>query len=205
MVYYGYIPPSADDIYHHGVPGQKWGVKNGPPYPVVAGAKVTVNKRKMTKETRQRYDAGKSVRNRDDDSDGRTRLTRVRVSSLTDEQLQKRIARLKLENEYKALLRGDRAQQQKLNNGKSAAVSILTKTAETVLPEVGKTMLQVHIKNVEHRHRIDESRIDKNNNKNENKDKNKNKNNNNRDVGNEPPFTPSRFYAGREYANNLFG
>ncbi len=23
-----------DELYHHGVKGQKWGVKNGPPYPL---------------------------------------------------------------------------------------------------------------------------------------------------------------------------
>ena len=27
------------ELYHHGIPGQKWGVKNGPPYPLASGKK----------------------------------------------------------------------------------------------------------------------------------------------------------------------
>ena len=34
---YGYVRPvQPDEIYHHGVLGQKWGKKNGPPYPLGA-------------------------------------------------------------------------------------------------------------------------------------------------------------------------
>lgn len=29
-----------DELYHHGVKGMKWGVKNGPPYPLKSGQRV---------------------------------------------------------------------------------------------------------------------------------------------------------------------
>ena len=33
--------PPLDELYHHGIKGQKWGVKNGPPYPLDKGRKQT--------------------------------------------------------------------------------------------------------------------------------------------------------------------
>lgn len=29
-----------NELYHHGIPGQKWGVRNGPPYPIRSNKKV---------------------------------------------------------------------------------------------------------------------------------------------------------------------
>ena len=29
-----YRPPYANELYHHGIPGQRWGVRRGPPYPI---------------------------------------------------------------------------------------------------------------------------------------------------------------------------
>lgn len=33
--------PLLDELYHHGIKGQKWGVQNGPPYPLDKGRKQT--------------------------------------------------------------------------------------------------------------------------------------------------------------------
>lgn len=38
-----YIIPSKEDLQHHGIKGQKWGVKNGPPYPLDQQVKGTSN------------------------------------------------------------------------------------------------------------------------------------------------------------------
>lgn len=35
---------NLDYISHHGIKGQKWGVKNGPPYPLVEKQKVLLKK-----------------------------------------------------------------------------------------------------------------------------------------------------------------
>ena len=33
---YTFVTPlRPEDIYHHGTKGMHWGVKNGPPYPIV--------------------------------------------------------------------------------------------------------------------------------------------------------------------------
>ena len=36
MWHYNYTMP-ATELYHHGIKGQKWGVRNGPPYPLKRG------------------------------------------------------------------------------------------------------------------------------------------------------------------------
>lgn len=42
MEYDGLITkPTLEELYHHGIRGQKWGVKNGPPYPLDKGRKQT--------------------------------------------------------------------------------------------------------------------------------------------------------------------
>ena len=43
---------NGDSLSHHGVPNQRWGVKNGPPYPVKSGHDVHYSVGKMTDKTK---------------------------------------------------------------------------------------------------------------------------------------------------------
>lgn len=43
---------NGDSLSHHGVPKQKWGVRNGPPYPIKRGSEVHYSVGKMTEKTK---------------------------------------------------------------------------------------------------------------------------------------------------------
>lgn len=38
---------SNNELYHHGVKGQEWGVRNGPPYPLNATGKALLKQQKL--------------------------------------------------------------------------------------------------------------------------------------------------------------
>lgn len=141
-----------DELYHHGMPGQKWGVRHGPPYPVSRGSDgrarnlVSVNKRQMTSSTRSQYGGVKKAGNKErtiaDEVNSVRKKKKIRVSKLTDEQLRERIARLELEKKYKELVRGttDKKAQKQTSEGKKVLYQTLGKigemTAKTVVEGV---------------------------------------------------------------------
>ena len=145
-----------DELYHHGVPDQKWGVRHGPPYPVSRGSDgrarnlVSVNKRKMTSSTRSQYvgvkKTGKKDRTLADEINSVRKKSKlgnqIRVSKLTDEQHRARIARLELEKKYKELVRGttDKKAQKQISEGKKYLYQTLGRigemTAKTVVEGV---------------------------------------------------------------------
>lgn len=49
-----------DELSHHGIEGQKWGVRNGPPYPLDSGDHSAAERRAMRKDSKQIYKRIKS-------------------------------------------------------------------------------------------------------------------------------------------------
>lgn len=48
---------SSDELYHHGILGQKWGKKNGPPYPLDASNHSAAEKKAINKANYKTYKA----------------------------------------------------------------------------------------------------------------------------------------------------
>jgi hypothetical protein len=162
----------GDSLEHHGVAGQKWGVKHGPPYPLVEGAKkVTYNVGKMTEKTKAavqkkasairvsraakkaskaeakqaKIDArNKKKTNVADAGPKKFTKSKQRISDMSSEELQARINRLKLEQEYKKYINGDPNVQKKVDNGKRTTDSIMYQVGKELAIGLARTAVSVH-------------------------------------------------------------
>jgi len=52
-MYYNLRTPYPNELYHHGIKGQKWGVRNGPPYPLKGGKYITTKKKRLHGPTKK--------------------------------------------------------------------------------------------------------------------------------------------------------
>jgi len=167
---------NGDSLSHHGVPNQKWGVRNGPPYPVRSGHDVHYNVGKMTEKTKsglrktgeslksvaksagtkvkssfQRWKNNKKADLAIKETDNRLlknwQKKQLRISDMTNQELQQRIDRKKLEESYKRALRGDfsdpktwkkSSKDAKSGDGKKAAESILKKVGDAAVEGLAK-------------------------------------------------------------------
>ena len=167
---------NGDSLSHHGVTNQKWGVRNGPPYPVRSGHDVRYNVGKMTEKTKsglrktgealksgaksagtkvkssfQRWKNNKKADLAIKETDNRLlknwQKKQLRISDMTNQELQQRIDRKKLEESYKRALRGDfsdpktwkkSSKDAKSGDGKKAAESILKKVGDAAVEGLAK-------------------------------------------------------------------
>lgn len=160
-----FVTDEPDSLEHHGIAGQKWGVRNGPPYPLIAKAGRTVhyNVGKMTEKTKEAYRKAKATRTAKVEAKNTAKVAKAeakksakeskannisavgpkkfskskqRISEMSSEELKARIERLKLEEEYRKYLNGGQPQQKKASNGKNAADTILKAYGDTAFKKV---------------------------------------------------------------------
>jgi len=151
------------ELYHHGILGQKWGVQNGPPYPL--DSKISTGKRlrdafsrkveseevrakrleeKAQARTTKDYKKAEKEANKESRRDTVTSKAVRKAKSMTDDELKKAVARLNFEKQY-ANLEKELAElnkknptlMQKVKNGiKNEAKKQLKKTGDTVLNSI---------------------------------------------------------------------
>ena len=93
-----------EELYHHGIDGQKWGVRNGPPYPLsgatttrmAKAAKVTDKARTITQESNKIANTARSSY--------RKKTAKRDLSDKNTKELQDYITRAQLEKRYNELL-----------------------------------------------------------------------------------------------------
>lgn len=97
----------GDELYHHGIKGQKWGKRR---YQNPDGS--------LTPEGEARYARKEAVRDRRADLKNRR--------TMSDQELRKKVERLRLEKEFKNLTDDD------VNKGKKACNKVLSRTGAVV-------------------------------------------------------------------------
>ena len=81
-----------EELYHHGIEGQKWGVRNGPPYPLDEGDRSAAER------------AANPMPVTDKNSYGGSHMGRP-LGDISDRELQDYVNRLNMERQYAELTR----------------------------------------------------------------------------------------------------
>lgn len=104
-----------NELYHHGIDGQRWGVTHGPPYPLSRSQhRAVVRSAKATEKRNLTYKGSKKYSHR-----------------MSDEDLNKTIERLQKEETYRRLVSKDREENRK-DHAKEASNTIKKYIGQTI-------------------------------------------------------------------------
>lgn len=106
------------ELTHHGILGQKWGKKNGPPYPLSQSKRKSIPKENSNK-------------NKENVEDKKTAHTQTRsVKDMSDDDLRKAVSRLELERRYSDLSKPQNTA--KVSRGKAFVIDVMEKSAKNI-------------------------------------------------------------------------
>ena len=101
------MPSSMSELYHHGIKGQEWGDRNGPPYPLDSNASVQAKKKKKSlirriqdkkkgKMLRKAKEAKKAEREEKERiiTSGNAVTVKQNMNKLSDEELARAVSRV---------------------------------------------------------------------------------------------------------------
>ena len=129
---------NTDELYHHGVPGQRWGFRR---YQNPDGTLTPAGRRRANKLA-EKYAkvTGKKLIVKKRSVQGNEKQKPKAISEMSDQEIQAKINRMRLEDTYMSMI-ASRAPKPQVSRGKKFINNIKRNVIAPALTEAGKTLL----------------------------------------------------------------
>ena len=134
---------NTDELYHHGVPGQRWGFRR---YQNPDGTLTPAGRRRANKLA-EKYAkvTGKKLIVKKRSVQGNEKQKPKTISEMSDQEIQAKINRMRLEDTYMSMI-ASRAPKPQVSRGKKFINNIKRKVIAPALTDAGRTLLENLIK-----------------------------------------------------------
>ena len=130
---------NTDELYHHGVLGQRWGFRR---YQNADGTLTPAGRRRANKLAEQYAKVtGKKLIVKKKSVQGNEKQKPKTISEMSDQEIQQKINRINLENTYKKLLSQQPQNMKKISRGKAFVNNIKKNVISPALTDAGRTLL----------------------------------------------------------------
>ena len=129
---------NTDELYHHGVPGQRWGFRR---YQNPDGTLTPAGRRRANKLA-EKYAkvTGKKLIVKKKSVQGNEKQKPKTISEMSDQEIQAKINRMRLEDTYMSMI-ASRAPKPQVSRGKRFVNNIKRNVIAPALTEAGRTLL----------------------------------------------------------------
>ena len=129
---------NTDELYHHGVPGQRWGFRR---YQNPDGTLTPAGRRRANKLA-EKYAkvTGKKLIIKKRSVQGNEKPKPKTISEMSDQEIQAKINRMRLEDTYMSMI-ASRAPKPQVSRGKRFVNNIKRNVIAPALTEAGRTLL----------------------------------------------------------------
>lgn len=129
---------NTDELYHHGVLGQRWGFRR---YQNADGTLTPAGRRRANKLAEQYAKVtGKKLIVKKKSVQGNEKQKPKAISEMSDQEIQAKINRMRLEDTYASMI-ASRAPKEKVSRGKKFVTNLKRNVITPALTDAGRTLL----------------------------------------------------------------